>query len=62
MAGVDAALVAHPWIDGDNLGVFGGSYGGFMSVKNEKCCILNEQFRLNNEAFCERKQGFLYYK
>ena len=27
MAGVDAAIAAHPWIDGDRLGVFGGSYG-----------------------------------
>ena len=25
MAGVDAAIEAHPWIDGDRLGVFGGS-------------------------------------
>lgn len=27
MAGVDAAIAAHPWIDGERLGVFGGSYG-----------------------------------
>ena len=25
MAGVDAAIEAHPWIDADRLGVFGGS-------------------------------------
>jgi dipeptidyl aminopeptidase/acylaminoacyl peptidase len=27
MAGVDAAIAAHPWIDAERLGVFGGSYG-----------------------------------
>jgi dipeptidyl aminopeptidase/acylaminoacyl peptidase len=31
MNGVDAALKRYPWIDGDRLGVTGGSYGGFMT-------------------------------
>ena len=31
MAGVDAVLKTHPSIDGDRLGVMGGSYGGFMT-------------------------------
>jgi dipeptidyl aminopeptidase/acylaminoacyl peptidase len=31
MAGVDAALKQHPWIDADRVGVTGGSYGGFMT-------------------------------
>lgn len=31
MHGLDAALAAHPWIDGERLGVAGGSYGGFMT-------------------------------
>ena len=31
MAGVDAVLKQNPWIDRDNLGVTGGSYGGFMT-------------------------------
>jgi dipeptidyl aminopeptidase/acylaminoacyl peptidase len=31
MAGVDAALKQYPWIDANNLGVTGGSYGGFMT-------------------------------
>jgi dipeptidyl aminopeptidase/acylaminoacyl peptidase len=31
MAGVDAALKQYPWIDESNLGVTGGSYGGFMT-------------------------------
>ena len=31
MAGVDAILAKYPWIDGDRLGVTGGSYGGFMT-------------------------------
>ncbi len=31
MAGVDAALKKHPWIDGGNMGVTGGSYGGYMT-------------------------------
>jgi dipeptidyl aminopeptidase/acylaminoacyl peptidase len=30
MKGVDAALVAHPWLDGSRLGAAGGSYGGYM--------------------------------
>lgn len=31
MAGVDAALARFDWIDGDRLGVAGGSYGGYMT-------------------------------
>ncbi|HKV36418.1 MAG TPA: S9 family peptidase [Pyrinomonadaceae bacterium] len=31
MAGVDEALRKNSWIDGDRLGVTGGSYGGFMT-------------------------------
>ena len=31
MAGVDAALVQHDWIDPERLGVLGGSYGGYMT-------------------------------
>src|ERR1700730_4901610 len=31
MAGVDAALKQYPWIDANNLGVTGGSYGGYMT-------------------------------
>jgi dipeptidyl aminopeptidase/acylaminoacyl peptidase len=31
MNGLDAALKNHPWIDADDLGVTGGSYGGFMT-------------------------------
>jgi dipeptidyl aminopeptidase/acylaminoacyl peptidase len=31
MAGVDAALKQYPWIDASNLGVTGGSYGGYMT-------------------------------
>lgn len=31
MAGVDAALKKYPWIDSNNLGVTGGSYGGYMT-------------------------------
>jgi dipeptidyl aminopeptidase/acylaminoacyl peptidase len=31
MAGVDAALKRYPWIDANDLGVTGGSYGGFMT-------------------------------
>jgi len=31
MSGVDAALKKYSWIDGDRLGVTGGSYGGFMT-------------------------------
>jgi dipeptidyl aminopeptidase/acylaminoacyl peptidase len=31
MAGVDAALKQYPWIDSNNLGVTGGSYGGYMT-------------------------------
>ena len=31
MAGVDSALKKYPWIDSNNLGVTGGSYGGYMT-------------------------------
>jgi dipeptidyl aminopeptidase/acylaminoacyl peptidase len=31
MAGVDAAIAAHPWIDPARLGVLGGSFGGYMT-------------------------------
>ena len=31
MAGVDHAVSNHDWVDEDNLGVTGGSYGGFMT-------------------------------
>ena len=31
MAGIDEALKKNSWIDGDRLGVTGGSYGGFMT-------------------------------
>lgn len=31
MAGVDAALTQNPWVDSNNLGVTGGSYGGYMT-------------------------------
>ena len=31
MTGVDEALRRHSWIDGNRLGVTGGSYGGFMT-------------------------------
>ena len=31
MAGVDAALKQYPWVDPSNLGVTGGSYGGYMT-------------------------------
>jgi len=31
MAGVDAALKQYPWVDANNLGVTGGSYGGYMT-------------------------------
>jgi dipeptidyl aminopeptidase/acylaminoacyl peptidase len=31
MAGVDAALKQYPWINPNNLGVTGGSYGGYMT-------------------------------
>jgi len=32
MAGLDAALSRHPWIDTERLGVAGGSYGGYMTA------------------------------
>ena len=31
MSGVDAALKQYPWIDANDLGVTGGSYGGYMT-------------------------------
>jgi dipeptidyl aminopeptidase/acylaminoacyl peptidase len=31
MAGVDAALKQYPWVDTNDLGVTGGSYGGYMT-------------------------------
>jgi dipeptidyl aminopeptidase/acylaminoacyl peptidase len=31
MAGLDAALAKYDWLDGDRLGIAGGSYGGFMT-------------------------------
>ena len=31
MAGVDSVLKSHPAIDGERLGVMGGSYGGYMT-------------------------------
>jgi dipeptidyl aminopeptidase/acylaminoacyl peptidase len=31
MAGVDEAMRKYSWIDGDRMGVTGGSYGGFMT-------------------------------
>ena len=31
MAGVDEVLRKNSWVDGDRLGVTGGSYGGFMT-------------------------------
>jgi dipeptidyl aminopeptidase/acylaminoacyl peptidase len=32
LAGVDSFLSAHPEIDGDRIGIYGGSYGGFMTA------------------------------
>ncbi len=31
VAGIDAFLAAHPEVDGKRVGIFGGSYGGFMT-------------------------------
>ena len=31
MNGLDAALKKYPWLDGERMGVTGGSYGGFMT-------------------------------
>jgi dipeptidyl aminopeptidase/acylaminoacyl peptidase len=31
MNGLDAVLTRNPWIDGDRLGITGGSYGGYMT-------------------------------
>lgn len=31
MAGVDAALEQYPWVDANDLGVTGGSFGGYMT-------------------------------
>ena len=32
VAGVDAVVEAHPFIDGSRVGCFGGSYGGFLTM------------------------------
>lgn len=32
MAGVDYVLKNYPWIDGERMGVTGGSYGGYMTL------------------------------
>jgi dipeptidyl aminopeptidase/acylaminoacyl peptidase len=32
VAGVDAVLAAHPFLDGSKVGCFGGSYGGFLTM------------------------------
>jgi len=31
LAGIDACLAARPEVDGDRIGIYGGSYGGFMT-------------------------------
>ncbi len=31
LAGVEAFVASHPEIDGDRIGIYGGSYGGFMT-------------------------------
>ncbi len=31
LAGVDAFLAAHPEVDGERIGIYGGSYGGFLT-------------------------------
>ena len=31
LAGVDAALARHPWLDAGRLGIEGGSYGGQLT-------------------------------
>ena len=33
VAGVDAVLAAHPFLDGAKVGCFGGSYGGFLTLR-----------------------------
>jgi dipeptidyl aminopeptidase/acylaminoacyl peptidase len=32
VAGVDAVIAAHPFLDGSKVGCFGGSYGGFLTM------------------------------
>ena len=32
VAGVDAVVAAHPFLDGSKVGCFGGSYGGFLTL------------------------------
>ena len=48
MAGVDAAMAEHAWIDGDRLGVCGGSYGGFMTSQRGRWC----HFASRGRRFC----------
>jgi dipeptidyl aminopeptidase/acylaminoacyl peptidase len=31
LAGVDHVLAEHPWLDPEAIGIYGGSYGGFMT-------------------------------
>lgn len=33
VAGVDAVVAAHPFLDGSKVGCFGGSYGGFLTQR-----------------------------
>lgn len=33
LGGVDAVVAAHPFLDGDRVGCFGGSYGGFTTMR-----------------------------
>ena len=33
LAGVDAVVAAHPFLDGTKVGCFGGSYGGFTTMR-----------------------------
>lgn len=33
LAGVDAVVAAHPFLDGERVGCFGGSYGGFLTMR-----------------------------
>jgi dipeptidyl aminopeptidase/acylaminoacyl peptidase len=33
LGGVDAVLAAHPFLDGSKVGCFGGSYGGFTTLR-----------------------------
>ena len=32
LAGLDAALAGHPWLDPERLGIAGGSYGGYLTA------------------------------